>query len=230
MTHKVTKGIVLTRINFSEADRIIVLLTPDYGKIRVLARGVRKIKSKLAGGIELFSESNITFIKGRGEIGTLVSSRLIKNYSQIVKSLDSTNLAYDFLKSIDKVTEDSGGEDYYELLRSGLDELNNNPSMTPILELWFIMRLLKISGHSPNLESDISSKSLNPDHKYTFDLEQMTFAINDNASFSANHIKLLRLVSQAFKPDRLNQIKNAEKQVTECLQIAKSMLKRFMQV
>jgi DNA repair protein RecO (recombination protein O) len=53
----VTKGIVLTRTDYGEADRILHFLTPDQGKIAGIAKGVRKSKSKLAGGIELFSVS-----------------------------------------------------------------------------------------------------------------------------------------------------------------------------
>ncbi|MCA9330182.1 DNA repair protein RecO, partial [Candidatus Saccharibacteria bacterium] len=62
MKQIVTVGIVLARINYGEADRIVTILTPDHGKIRLLARGVRKIKSRLAGGIELFSINDLTYI------------------------------------------------------------------------------------------------------------------------------------------------------------------------
>src|ERR1700676_1640031 len=45
----ITTGIVLRRINYMEADRIITILTPDYGKLTLFAKGVRKANSKLAG-------------------------------------------------------------------------------------------------------------------------------------------------------------------------------------
>jgi recombinational DNA repair protein (RecF pathway) len=57
---------------------------PDSGKLSLMAKGVRKVKSKLAGGIELFSTSEITYIPGRGSVGTLVSSRLMRHYGGIV--------------------------------------------------------------------------------------------------------------------------------------------------
>ena len=78
-----TEGIVLSRTDYGEADRIINILTPEQGKIALMARGVRKPKSKLAGGIELFSISDISYIKGKGEIGTLISVRLKKHYANI---------------------------------------------------------------------------------------------------------------------------------------------------
>jgi len=80
----VTTAIVLSRLNYGEADRIITVITPDNGKLRLMAKGVRRVKSKLAGGIELFIVSSLTFIKGKGDIGTLVSSRLQTHFSSIV--------------------------------------------------------------------------------------------------------------------------------------------------
>jgi len=46
-----THGIVLARTDFGEADRILTFLTPDNGKVKAIAKGVRKQKSKMAGGI-----------------------------------------------------------------------------------------------------------------------------------------------------------------------------------
>src|SRR4051812_30345333 len=105
MRQIVTKGIVLSRTDFGEADRILTVLTPNEGKISLMAKGVRKIKSKLAGGIELFSISSITFIPGRGEVGTLISSRLDIHFSNIVRDINRTMLGYDMLKLINRVTE-----------------------------------------------------------------------------------------------------------------------------
>lgn len=106
MNQIVTTAIVLGRTDYGEADRILTLLTPDQGKLRLLAKGVRRVKSKLAGGIELFSVSTITFVRGRGDIGALVSTRLNKHYGHIVQDLDRTMLGYELLKQLNKTTED----------------------------------------------------------------------------------------------------------------------------
>lgn len=63
-----TKAVVLRRTNYGEADRILQLLTPD-GRRSVMARGVRKEKSKLAGGIELFAVSDVVIGEGKGDLG-----------------------------------------------------------------------------------------------------------------------------------------------------------------
>src|SRR5205814_1274862 len=104
-----TQGVVLSRTDFGEADRIIHFLTPDHGKVTGIAKGVRKSKSKLAGGIELFSISELTFIVGKSEIYTIISARLINHFDNIVKDLNRTNIGYDFLRMVNKATEDNTG-------------------------------------------------------------------------------------------------------------------------
>ncbi|MDB5181251.1 MAG: repair protein RecO, partial [Candidatus Saccharibacteria bacterium] len=108
-----TTAIILSRTDFGEADRILTLLTPDHGKLRLIAKGVRRIKSKLAGGIELFSVSDIVYIKGRGDIGTLISTRLIRHYGKIVSDVTRTMLGYDLIKMLNKATEDEPEDDYF---------------------------------------------------------------------------------------------------------------------
>lgn len=194
MNQYVTKGIVLTRTNFGEADRIITVLTKDSGKQRLMAKGVRKPKSKLAGGIELFSVSDITFRRGRGDIGTLVSARLSEHFGKIVKDIDRTMLGYDLIKQINKATEDAPGEKYFNLLLNGLGALNDYTINPQLVRAWFNAQLLLFDGYSPDLYLDVDGKKLDGSKKYEFDFEKAKFKIAENGSFDANNIKFLRLL------------------------------------
>src|SRR6185312_3193508 len=156
------------RTDFAEADRILTFLTNSHGKVRGLAKGVRKSKSKLAGGLELFSVSDLTMLIGRGEINTVMSTRLIKHYGSIVKDLKRTELAFETLRLINKTTEDAPEPQYYELLNSTLEALDNLELEPQITFLWFSMQLLKLSGHSPNLKTDINGDKLTASASYDF--------------------------------------------------------------
>ena len=68
-----TLAYVLKRTNYGEADRILNIITPD-GKRAVIAKGVRKEKSKLAGGVEMFSLSELNIHYGKGEFGLVTSA------------------------------------------------------------------------------------------------------------------------------------------------------------
>lgn len=225
MNKTVTTGIVLTRINFSEADRIITILTPDHGKIRVMVKGARKPKSKMAAGIELFSICQITFITGRGEIRTLISARPQTHYKNIVVDINRTMLGYEVLKRINKVTEDAPGKEYFDLLSSTLGALDNAKLSNDAVEFWFSLRLLQISGHAPNLHTDARKNPLNANDNYEFDLDSMTFVPKPNGSFNAKHIKLFRLCISSPKPDILLQVQNGDDLLPISLGLAKAMMK-----
>ncbi len=230
MNQIVTRAIVLSRTNFQEADRIITVLTPDYGKIRLIAKGVRRVKSKLAGGIELFSISDITFLPGRKEIGTLISSRLATHYGDIVSDIDRTMLSYEILKRINRVTEDAAGEEYFKLLAATLSGLDNKALSPELIELWFSMQLLKITGHSPKLRQDTAGKDLSTGERYMFSYDDMAFRAVDDGPFTANHIKLLRLGIGTSEPGKLTQVKGTEKLAGEVLQLANTMLSRLVRI
>jgi DNA repair protein RecO (recombination protein O) len=207
MNQIVTTGIMLSRTNFGEADRIITILTPDQGKLKLMARGVRRVKSKLAGGVELFSVSNITYIKGKKDIGTLVSTRLQTHFSHIVEDIDRTMIGYDIIKLLNKATEDAADVEYYRLLLQSLTVLNAD-HVDPILtKCWFMARLLQLLGHSPNVSSRTDNGPLNTDRLYGFDYAAMGFYEQNNGIFTPNHIKVLRLLIKE-DPQRIAVIKD----------------------
>lgn len=218
MKQLVTTAIVLSRIDYGEADRILTLLTPEYGKLRLLARGVRRIKSKLAGGIELFSVSNVTFVKGRSEMGTLISSRLQKHYGSIVQDLDRTMLGYELIKRLNKNTEDMPEPEYFLLLQQSFEALDDKDTPLPLIQFWFDFQLLRIGGHSPNLQTDTYQQKLTVDQQYQFDFDAMTFAPDpERGTYAANHIKFLRLVLAGHSPKSLRQVQGYSLLLQQCL-------------
>jgi DNA repair protein RecO len=222
MRQIVTQGIVLARTDYGEADRILTILTSSEGKIRVIAKGVRKVKSKLAGGIELFSISDITFIAGKRDIGTLVSTRLQQHFGTIVQDLDRTMLAYSLLKRTNKVTEDEPGDEYFTLLSRALIALNGTLPLN-LLEAWFDAQLLELSGHQPNLRTDAQQRALEQGPKYTFGIDTMCFAPQERGQFTADHIKLLRIIFSSKDPSRLQQIEAIESLVPAVHQLITTM-------
>ena len=230
MKHIVTLGIILSRTDFREADRILSVITPDHGKVRVLARGVRKVKSKLAGGIELFSVSQISFIVGRGEIRTLTSSRLQKHYKHIVSDADRTMFGYEIIKLINRTTEDQAGQEYFELLDTTLEAIDDLAVGLDLIRLWLYLQLLKLGGHSPNLKTDSSNSKLEEKQKYSFNLDKMAFSPSTSRRFNAQHIKLLRLGLGLKSPVSLQKIKDSNNTVRECLQLTKTMLEQYVRL
>lgn len=233
MKPNVTTGIVLTRVNFGEADRIITFLTPDHGKVTAIAKGVRKSKSKLAGGIELFSVSDISFIIGRGEIATLISTRLKKHYAKIVKDIDRTQAGYEFIKLTHKATEEQPEPEYFHLLQLSFETLEEPELDLNLIKLWFDMQLLRLAGHSPNLHTDVQGNKLSKEHSYDFEFDGMKFKpVNRNGggAFRASDIQFLRLGFSNNSPKALARIKGINEFVSSAQPLVRTMLQNFVRV
>jgi len=224
MKQIVTQAIVLSRTHFGEADRIVTVITPDHGKVRLIAKGVRKIKSKLAGGIELFGVNSITFIEGKSEIKTLISSRLLQHFGQIVHDIERTMFAYSVLKIINRTTEDNAEIEYFNLTAETLASINNEKLSLDLIMLWFNMQLLKLRGQSPNLDTDSNGHKLLAEQNYNFDFESMSFRVYASGMYTAQHIKLLRLGLKLNSPAPLLKIRGIAKVLQNGRQLTDNML------
>ena len=223
-THR-TKAIVLRRTNYGEADRIVQLLTPE-GRRGVMARGVRKEKSKLAGGIELFAISDVVIGEGKGELGVLTSAKLDYFYRHILEDYDRLQFGY---KAIALVSRASGAADepeWFQLLGETLAGLDALTIPLPLVQLWFYLRFAALLGHELNLASDISGERLQSDQHYIYDTTEQGFRVapggmDDADTISRDHIKLLRLV--ATRPLQvLVQIGGIEPLLGLCLRVVET--------
>ena len=227
-TQHVTQGIVLTRTNYGEADRIVTLLTPDRGKISLIAKGVRRPKSKLAGGIELFSVSDVTFLAGKNSIGRLVSSRLRHHYAGIVTDINRTMLAYELIKLLHKITEDEADESYFLLLQQTLIALDSLRISAEITEAWFLAQLLRISGYTPNWSTDTNGHKLEQAATYVFSFDDACLALNANGQLAADHIKFARLLFAGGMPGALARITHADELVVALLPLIRQMRRSYL--
>jgi DNA repair protein RecO (recombination protein O) len=222
MQTKRTSAIILRRINYGEADRILTLLTKDFGKLALIAKGVRKEKSKLAGGIELFSESDISFIKGKGDIGTLVSTQLVRHFGNIHTDYDRMQLVSTFLKRLDTVTEVDVSPEYYELATDVMLGMNS-PLVSPeVVAAWGTHRLLHLLGEVINTEYDSADNAFTEDATYRFSFESSRFVADANGLVEPSLIKFIRFLG-VEQPATAMQIKGASalgKQAYELLDTA----------
>lgn len=184
---------MLKRTNYGEADRIVTMLTKDFGKIQVIAKGVRRERSKLAGGIEPFSISEISIVKGRGEIATLTSARLQKHYGNIVKSVEKLDLVFTCLKTINKITQTVDDQTFFSLTQHLFAGLDNEKVALQIVQLWWYVQIAEATGHGINTERLVDETEFDADAHYDYDYQNDGFFTNTRGQFSAAHIKLLRL-------------------------------------
>jgi DNA repair protein RecO (recombination protein O) len=213
-----THAIILSRTNYGEADRVLQLLTPA-GKKSAIAKGVRREKSRLASGIELFAICDVVLQQGKGELGTLTSAKLVKFFDRIISDYDRMNFAYTVIKSVSKGSDTINGSDWYDLLAELLEGLNTLSMNLEMIQTWFYIHYSVLMGYELSLQYDVSGQKLLPDQNYSYDINERGLRPNTGGEITADHIKLLRLI--ATKPLKiLNQISGIDKVVDECLIVA----------
>lgn len=187
-----TRAVVLRRTNYGESDRILNFLTPT-GKVSVLARGVRKEKSRLAGGIELFTVSDVVIHQGRGSLGTLTSAKMLNFYHNIIADVSCLELAATFLKKIDRAAEQITSPEHFSLLSQSLDGLNRGLD-AELVHTWFLLNLRRIGGEELNLIYDINGAKLVPEERYIWDNSEQGFKTYSSGDISSREIKFLRFL------------------------------------
>jgi len=214
-----TRAIVLRRTNYGEADRIVQLLTPE-GKRSVMAKGVRREKSRLAGGIELFAISDIVITSGKGDLGILTSARLVQFYRHILEDYDAMQFAYEAMKQVGKASEMVDEPEWYDVLSEVLMALDVRSIPLQLVQTWFYLHYADLLGHGLSLTHDVSGEVLAVDMCYTYDVSEKGLRELRSGELSADHIKLMRLISA--KPLKvLAQIGGAELILPDCWQVAR---------
>lgn len=214
-----TQAIVLRRTNFGEADRIIQLLTPE-GKKSVMVKGVRREKSRLSGGIELFAVCDVVISDGKGELGVLTSARLVTFYKDIMSNYDRMQFAYLTIKLVSSASEMVDGPEWYEILASVLEGLGILQMPLELIQAWFYLRYSAVMGYELSLQLDIDGKKLINGQNYRYDSENRGLKLQENGELTCEHIKLLRLT--ATKPLKiLSQIGGVESYLPICALVAR---------
>lgn len=189
-----THAIVLRRTNYGESDRILNLITPE-GKIAVLAKSVRKSKSRLAGGIELFSVADVVIHQGRSNLGTLTSAKMLQFYGGIMSDVSRLELAGNCLKRLDRVAEQVPSPEHFHILQQTLSALDRGLSNS-LITTWFTLNLARANGEEINLLRDTAGADLDPTCTYIWDQVESALRPDERGLIGAQEIKLARFLLQ----------------------------------
>ncbi len=217
-----TLGFVLRRTNVGEADRILNLITPQ-GKLSVIAKGARREKSKLAGGIEVFTLSDFNIHFGKSEIGTLTGAKMVKHYSNLMREFDKMELAGSFLKRINLLAEQSDSEEFFEILKQSLEGLNDGMEAS-LVEAWFLLNTVRASGEEINFHRDKGGEKLRAGVNYAWDVYESAFFETSKGEFGTDEIKVLRLMITS-KLGIIGRVKMDNVKYGEILRLAKIISK-----
>jgi len=197
------KGIILDREPFRECDSRVCVYSLERGRQDLIARGTKKIISKLAGHIEPISCANIMAIRGK-RLNYFGSALEEDSYKKIKSDLDKIYCAGAGLKIFkDLIKEGAADKDIFNLLKNYLDIIENEKSAKAQFELFlhfFILKLLCLLGYKPELFYCVKckKKTLPGGNYFSFSGGGVVCGIcsrnRNSLTITDNCIKLLRLV------------------------------------
>lgn len=144
------RGIVLRTHKLGESDRIVSLLTEDHGKVRAVAKGVRKTKSKFGARLEPPSHVALQLYEGR-ELDIVTQAESVDHFRAIREDLDRLTRAVTMLEAADQIgLEREPNPDLYRMLLGALRALADDNS--PLVVAGFHWKLLALEGFRPIVE------------------------------------------------------------------------------
>jgi DNA repair protein RecO (recombination protein O) len=152
-------GIVLRSMDYGEGNKIISLFTPDIGKIGVMARGAKKVKSRHAAVTQLFTYGDFVLYKQKGQMGTLNQGEIIEAHHALRENLHMSAYSAYLVEMTDRMLGDEEGSAYlFEQLRAGLSSIEDHKDMQIIVHL-FEMKMFELAGYLPVTDCCVSCRS-----------------------------------------------------------------------
>ena len=145
------QGIVLRSFPFGEADKVVVLLSPNNGKLRTVAKGVRKTKSRFGGRLEPFTHVDLVLYEGRN-LDTITQVSVIEPFHALRQDLDRVVAAGTMVEVADAVAqENESSVRLFLLLQRGLRALDAGPEHPDLLTA-FLLKSAEAIGVAPALD------------------------------------------------------------------------------
>jgi DNA repair protein RecO (recombination protein O) len=204
MEYKYT-GIVLNKRDVGETDRIYTMYTLEGGKVRSLAKGVRKAHAKLASSLENFTLADITIVRTKG-LGKITGSIVEQNFSSLKKNCDALMHVFSDMAIFEKMVDlDHQDRAVFVLLREYFQTMDSqaekeNASGCEIISLGFIVKLLDMLGYAIEVDLCVVCGCKLSQHSICFSPEHGGALCQDCAQkvsascwIKPNSIKLIRL-------------------------------------
>jgi len=149
-----TKGIVLAETNFSEADKMLTVLTPDLGKISCVAKGARRLQNKLMPTSQVFAFSDMILYRGKGDSYYINSAELIEPFYSLRVDYDKLESAMTCLKFIKKnVQENQASIPMLKLLLNTIYLLSTGEKNSELVKEVYQLKATCLLGYSPLISS-----------------------------------------------------------------------------
>lgn len=187
-------GVVLRTYKLGESDRIVVFMTADNGKVRAVAKGVRKTKSKFGARLEPMSHVRLLLYRGR-ELDIVSQAESVEPLAPLLSSLDRASQAMAALEAIDQLSiEREPNDRLYRMAVGVLRTIADRPA--PLNVPAFYWKLLAAEGLEPQLDACVRCGETEPEISLVaFDLNEggtLCRACRSGGPISASALAIMR--------------------------------------
>lgn len=141
-----TEGVIIRRTDIGEADKILTIFAPRHGKVRAIAKGVRRPESHLGGNVELFVRSSLLIARGR-QLDIVTQAETIAAFKSLRQQLSTIQAAFYLGELLDGLTEEGlANDEIYTLLVESLTALERGAAIAPVSR-YYEYRLLALLGY-----------------------------------------------------------------------------------
>jgi len=149
------RGVVLRTYKLGEADRIVVMLTRGHGKIRAVAKGIRKTKSRFGGRLEPASHVDLLVYEGRGDLDIVSQAETVDHFAHVRDDLERLGRAVAILEAADQLAlEREPNGRLYDMLVGALRTLAGHDA--PLVVAGFLLKALALEGFRPQVEACVA--------------------------------------------------------------------------
>jgi DNA repair protein RecO (recombination protein O) len=146
------QGVVLRSSKLGEADKIVTVMTQGSGKVRAVAKGIRKTTSRFGARLEPFTHVSLMVYRGRGSLDTVSQAEILAPFMALRRDLGLFAAGETMLEAVDKVAEEhERNVRLFLLLLSGMRALEARPADPAAVAESFLLKLLSLSGFHPSL-------------------------------------------------------------------------------
>lgn len=231
-----TPGIILFKKDLSQDDGLFVILSRNFGKISAKARGVKKIKNKLASHLFSFNLVDLTFASGRF-FDQITSANVVEIYPNLRNDLKRLGLAFFAAEIVDQLVKEKATEpELFDLFKDFLNLLNEKKNPEPIFYFLslFIFKLIYQLGYQPELFicQNCRKKILPEKNYFSPELNGLFCSacqkkVKGASPIFNNTIKILRLAG-ALSLKKIIKIKVGNREISELGKLAKFFLKSHL--
>lgn len=226
MLYKV-EAVVIRSMDYGEGNKIITLYTREFGKVGVVARGAKKVKSRISAMTQLFSHGEYTYYR-TSQLGTLNHGELLSSHHALREDIQKTAYAAHIVELIDRMLAENEGSSYiFEQLIAALQAIEDDKDLQIVTHL-FELKMLTISGYAPVMEQCVSCGSELSSGVFSISIGGMMCTACRSQDPSAIRLsdkayKLIRIMQQ-LDIRRLGKIEVSTETKAELKQVMRSFL------